>query len=194
LPLIFIIIMTGCASGGLRPLTPATEAVECSSHASAMMYQNQIDGLPKYVELGTSGSFTRDDMPMIGRLQSISFTSKSVVDQCRPIRSSGAYDNPDVDAFRKKNRLVVVMTGEADVAKKEFRWQGGLILNIVSLSGFIAPAIGIEELDPDGSMTRRILYLDGRKRPLVFHVGEFRKPPVQQVPAPPGTNGRVSVI
>jgi hypothetical protein len=79
-------------------------------------------------------------------------------------------------------------------AKKEFKWNGGLILSIVSLTSQSAPAIGIEELDPDGTLTRRILYLDGRKRPLVFHVGEFPRPSAQQVPAPPGSNGRVSVI
>jgi hypothetical protein len=189
-------MLAGCASGGLRPVTAATEPVECSSQASAMMFQNQLDGMPKYVELGTSGSFTRDELPMIGSLQSISFTSKSAVDKCRTVRANGAYDNPDVDVFRKKNRLVIVMTdGEgSDSTKKEFRWQGGLILNIISLSGLNAPAVGIEELDPDGSLTRRVLYLDGRRRALVYHRGEFSKPSEQQVPAPPGTNGRVSVI
>lgn len=189
-------MLAGCASGGLRPVTAATEAVECSSQGSALMYQNQLDGMPKYVELGTSGSFTRDDLPMISDLRSISFTSKSAVERCRTIRANAAYDNPDVDIFRKKNRLVVVMAdGEgSDSSKKEFRWQGGLILNIISISGLNAPAVGIEELDPDGSLTRRVLYLDGRRRALVYHVGEFKKPLEQQVPAPPGTNGRVSVV
>jgi hypothetical protein len=160
------------------------------------MYQNQLDGMPKYVELGTSGRFTREELPMISRLQSISFTSKSAVEKCRPLRANNAYDNPDVDVFRKKNRLVAVMAdGEgSDSSKQEYRWQGGLILNIISLSGLNAPAVGIEELDPDGSLTRRVLYLDGRRRALVYHVGEFKKPSQQQVPAPPGTNGRVSVI
>jgi hypothetical protein len=187
LVLVVVLGLNGCASAGSSLIA---QAVECSSSASKLFYENQMAGLPRYVELGTNGSFSRDDIQATGRLQSVSFTSQPYIDKCRVIRAQEGYNNPDVDIFRKKNRLVVTMANESDTSKQEYRWYGGLIVNLHYLWQLDAPALGIEEVDPDGSVTRRVLYLDGRKRALTYHTGAF---PEQAQPQIPATSGKVAL-
>jgi hypothetical protein len=174
-----------CTSSGNRAGSIASRTVQCGSPALALLFLDQLQAYPEYVQLGASGSFDRDQLGSVLRLEKVSFWSAPMVDSCTVLQSNKPFDNPDVDIFRKKNRLEVVVDDEDGAVKREYRWLGGLIVNIVSLEHTGEPALGIEEVDPDATTTRRILYFDGRRRALVFHRGAFPEPPGQEHAAQP---------
>lgn len=169
--------------------------MQCDSHARAMLFLNQLDGLPKYVQLGTSGSFEGHELGCDGRLSQVSFTSAPMIEGCRLPQARRPFDNPEVDIFRKKNHVVVSLGGDGGERNLEFRWQGGLIVTLSYLEED-GPALGVEEVDPDGSLTRRVIFLDGRRHPLRYHRGPFPETAGKKVPSghPRGVAGAPRLV
>jgi hypothetical protein len=169
-------LTTACSTMGKVPAPPQSTETTCLSQFHSMLFHNQFEGLPRYVLLATAGEIGDDQLRSNGVVTRISYESKPAVGNCEVLRSRQPYDNPAVDIYRKHNRVRVFLPGQASNERLEFRWTGGLIVAIGFLRDYPDPAVGIEELDPNQSTTRRVIYLDGRKRPLELHIGPFGTP------------------
>lgn len=167
----------GCTSLGGRAPAPPAPVVECDSAAQAMLFENQFDGLPGYVLAMTSKTIKAEDLGSNGVLDGLSYWSGPPVEGCKVLRAERPFDNPGVDIYQKRNRLTVVFSRRDGGDRQEFAWRGGLIVGVHYLHTTGAPLLGIEELDPDGSLTRRVLHLDGRERPFEFQIGPFGAQP-----------------
>ncbi len=174
------VLPIGCGSTGGNRLLVEEQQVQCSSQAQAVFFQRLFGELPRYVLSGSSGVLPPDQLTESNVLQRVVFHSEPSVDGCQPLRTSEPYDNTAVDAFVKKNRVVATFhcLDSSKGCRKgkrstEHRWRGGLIVQVDFIGDDQTPALGIVEVDPDSSLTRRVLYLDGRSHEFVYRRQPF---------------------